>query len=141
MPRAALRPSYEGHRQHRSESGNRRGRPWRSRSESHPQSVARDSISISGQLRVRERRERPASGTRGDCGLHQGVARGHERLDEIHTLLSFSRAGELATYADFRGSGTEPDLKPLSDMPGFKKLVEETKKSDAEQSVKKKDNK
>jgi len=26
-------------------------------------------------------------------------------------------------------------------MPGFKKLVEETKKSDAEQSVKKKDNK
>ena len=36
----------------------------------------------------------------------------------------------------------EPDLKPLSDMPGFKKLVEETKKSDAEQSVpKKKDDK
>lgn len=51
-------------------------------------------------------------------------------------MASLKKAVELDEDLDFSDDlEAEPDLKPLADMPGFKKPVEQTKQRDNETSV------
>ncbi|HSB08083.1 MAG TPA: transglutaminase domain-containing protein, partial [Blastocatellia bacterium] len=61
----------------------------------------------------------------------------------VEALSALRKAVELDEELDFTDDlEAEPDLKPLADMPGFKKLVKEIKQSDPENTApKKKDDK
>lgn len=61
----------------------------------------------------------------------------------VEALASLKKAIELDEEIDFTEDlEGEPDLKPLADTPGFKKLIEQFKQNNAEQTApKKKDNK